>query len=241
MPGPEAFRYEQLHGLTEQFVPAVVEQLFRLGVHQHDLAFGIDHHHPVRRGLHRLAQSLLGAFAVAGYKLVVGLSQLLPDPQSFRNVAVSLEHVGTFSLSDQHHAALHADPPAVPGCVLQLTLPVTFSLQDADECVHVPWTFRMQECVAHLPQGFGARETVESLSAAVPEGDRPVPIPCQHRVVGLVDQHGLVPLGLGTDLGPPLRRLHQPTEKGNAEARTKVEKHAHPLIEALDGKSATWR
>ncbi len=55
---------EHLHRSTDQFGPRVAEQLFRLGVDQHDLAVAVDDHHGVRRRLQESTKLGFDPFAL---------------------------------------------------------------------------------------------------------------------------------------------------------------------------------
>ena len=47
----EPFRHKKLHRLSKQLLAPIAEQIFRLGVDQHDLPAAVDNHHRIRSRL----------------------------------------------------------------------------------------------------------------------------------------------------------------------------------------------
>jgi len=70
----EALRHEHFDLLAEQLFACVPEDLFSLGVHDHDLALAVGHHNGIGRGFEQASKAGFGWNSVGGSRSVHSLT-----------------------------------------------------------------------------------------------------------------------------------------------------------------------
>ncbi len=232
--------------LADDFVGFISLDPLRAGIPSGHLAIGIEHENGVcpdtfqnKAALHLGGVQFgvaLGQFrrTLQNQALQTGVHvvQLYFGQFTLGDVAVCFDDVSALCLADQHHACLGDDLVAISAGVAQFTFPAALALQNHKETFHATRFAGVQQIMTDPPDRFFPAKPVEAFGTPIPERNRAVPLPNMRRIVGLIDQLGIMLQSRGIQFRASTRALQGAGQQRDPQPSKDEKAQAHLLFQA---------